>query len=523
MNRMLHVMMVPVATTFSWMLMGISSCQPQETETCDGIDNDGDGFIDEDFDADLDGYFSLDCGGGDCDDSAAAIHPGASEATDSQDNDCDGRVDEAQQAYTLNFVNAYSGEPQSGVLVWLGDDGRQAYTYSDTSGQATFELESPVQTYSYAYTHLRTSSTSSLVREYRRVVTKRNEPLNDGQEILVWDVSAVGRETVQGTLYNIDTQLPQSNILVQDDFIGTYITNLDNNSSIPYSLSAYAKEHHLLLASQTEYVVDENGEQQEVGLPARFGIVENPTYPQDIVLEHSFSLPMTYTASNLDTSMTYATPDLNLLFENGSYAYFDDSARALNGATSAETRLPPLVGSLAQARAEVDIAAWNDAGFRQGSVLSWDGQSHSLHFELKPLHSTSQSSVLTIETLPGTTVDFKGNGGSDRELVSFYQIHQDANLSNYRYYHTWSVSNLNTQEALTFPLFPKLSYDWATDPSIQLMLQYDFSRTIAYHGYQDGVPYAYTVAPIETPAQSTKEASGKWTHARRLLMQDNLF
>ncbi|RMG19361.1 MAG: hypothetical protein D6729_05475, partial [Deltaproteobacteria bacterium] len=45
-------------------------------------------------DADGDGYESSACGGDDCDDSAAAVHPGAPEAcTGGVDEDCDGRVD----------------------------------------------------------------------------------------------------------------------------------------------------------------------------------------------------------------------------------------------------------------------------------------------------------------------------------------------------------------------------------------------------------------------------------------------
>jgi len=75
-------------------------------EDCDdGLDNDNDGPIDCDdpdcrfedvcCDLDEDGYFSLDCGGLDCDDSNPAIHPGATEDPDNGiDDDCDGDTDE---------------------------------------------------------------------------------------------------------------------------------------------------------------------------------------------------------------------------------------------------------------------------------------------------------------------------------------------------------------------------------------------------------------------------------------------
>lgn len=82
-------------------------------EVCDGVDDNCDGQIDEGLtatysqDADGDGFgdpavtvVSCDPGAGwstvsgDCDDTDAAVHPGATEVSNGIDDDCDGMVDE---------------------------------------------------------------------------------------------------------------------------------------------------------------------------------------------------------------------------------------------------------------------------------------------------------------------------------------------------------------------------------------------------------------------------------------------
>lgn len=63
-------------------------------ETCNGVDDDGDGLVDEtcsSYDNDGDGY-SADQG--DCDDANADVHPGAAELCNGIDDNCNGTIDE---------------------------------------------------------------------------------------------------------------------------------------------------------------------------------------------------------------------------------------------------------------------------------------------------------------------------------------------------------------------------------------------------------------------------------------------
>lgn len=73
-------------------------------ESCNGVDDDADGSIDEGFDMDADGFTTCGADGtvgtadDDCDDAAASSYPGATERCDGADNNCDGSVSPGESA-----------------------------------------------------------------------------------------------------------------------------------------------------------------------------------------------------------------------------------------------------------------------------------------------------------------------------------------------------------------------------------------------------------------------------------------
>jgi hypothetical protein len=96
---------------------------PGRPEDCDGQDNDCVGDVDEDFDVDQDGFVDEDVAGCssqpnlDCDDASAGVHPGAAEACDGVDEDCDGSVDED---FDVDGDGVFTGA-DAGCIAGYGD------------------------------------------------------------------------------------------------------------------------------------------------------------------------------------------------------------------------------------------------------------------------------------------------------------------------------------------------------------------------------------------------------------------
>ena len=131
-----------------------AAVHPDATEVCnDRIDNNCDGQVDENCstgtctDADHDGYYAeADCSNPlndavDCNDSNAAVHPGAIETCgDGVDNDCDGQVDEGctQDTFTNSLGMTFRRIPAGTFIMGSGS--------GDTPHQVTITRDFYIQT-----------------------------------------------------------------------------------------------------------------------------------------------------------------------------------------------------------------------------------------------------------------------------------------------------------------------------------------------------------------------------------------
>ncbi|MEO6420053.1 MAG: MopE-related protein, partial [Polyangiaceae bacterium] len=135
-----------------------ATVHPSAAETCNNVDDNCDGKIDEGFDLDLDTYFT--CAHGalaiDCNDNDATIHPGAVEVCNAKDDDCNAKIDElpAHPATSDQFspVNAHWAAPGDALINDVAGWARLTEAANNKSGALWWNA-------SYTFDHFDMSTT----------------------------------------------------------------------------------------------------------------------------------------------------------------------------------------------------------------------------------------------------------------------------------------------------------------------------------------------------------------------------
>ncbi len=475
------------------LLSGADQC-PQE-EVCDGIDNDGDGLVDEDFDLDGDGYLDADACelGDDCNDQDATIHPGAGDPVDGIDNDCDGEVDEPTRDYTLYVLDAYTYSPMEGVRVLLGMDGTGPHGVTDAQGEVTFALDSPRQDVTVGLVEETEPSEGDKLLTYQ-VQTLLDFDLDDGSVLYVWPTHSSDPERrLEGQVAGVNPSLAETTHVVLRAGMGALsdwmVLNADL-STVPYEFWSPYQDY--LFAAQVED--DADGWAVWEGIPLTFDLVLYPAQYEDLSLQNQFDQVVTFDLHNIDPTMvmTHHYERIYLAGTSPTARFeFQDMLRSLEQTDAWQIRTPPLNGPLAGADLYLSAVLQTEDGLNfQRAFLPWAGGQGVLEVDLPDLFEVDLTESLKSSTVPGSRVEITGDAGSDYEWGFFTEASLNADGSTV-INRSWTVRLWDPDLAVAFPVLPPDADFWPDNADLlgedHLVLS-QYTGFGVYHGSSDDTP-----------------------------------